>query len=220
MSKQLIVSCQALEDEPLHSSFIMSKMALAASQGGAGGIRANSTADIQAIKTEVNLPIIGIIKQEYADSEVVITPTVEEVKALYDEGVDIIAFDATDRVRPGGETFETFIKEVKRRFPGQKLMADTSTVQEAIHAEACGVDIVASTLVGYTTDSKGGDPLRTLNGIIQSVDIPVIAEGNLDTPEKAKQALDSGAEAVVVGSAITRPQRITEKFSQKLKHLN
>src|SRR5690625_1159968 len=124
MSKKLIVSCQALEDEPLHSSFIMAKMALAAYEGGAGGIRANTVADIQAIKKEVDLPIIGIIKQNYDDSEIHITPTIKEVEALYEEGVDTIAFDATDRIRPSGKSFETFYSEIKARFPEQKFMAD------------------------------------------------------------------------------------------------
>lgn len=220
MNKNLIVSCQALEDEPLHSSYIMSKMALAAFQGGASGIRANSVVDIQSIKKEVDLPIIGIIKQDYDDSEVRITPTIKEVQDLYEEGVDVIAFDATDRVRPHKETFDTFISEVKERFPRQKFMADVSTVQEAIHAEKNGVDLVATTLVGYTADTAGDTPLQTLEAILQSTDIPVIAEGNIDTPEKAKQALTLGASAVVVGSAITRPKSITEKFSMQMNEVN
>src|SRR5699024_10548345 len=217
MSKKLIVSCQALEDEPLHSSYIMSKMARAAYQGGASGIRANSVADIQAIKKEVDLPIIGIIKQDYEDSEVRITPTIKEVQDLYEEGVNIIAFDATDRVRTQSETIETFIGEVKERFPRQTIMADVSTVQEAIHAEKLGADIVATTLVGYTADTKGDDPLQTLEAILKSIHKPVIAEGNIDTPKKAKRALELGASAVVVGSAITRPQEITRKFFMKMR---
>ncbi|SHG16944.1 N-acetylmannosamine-6-phosphate 2-epimerase [Ornithinibacillus halophilus] len=217
MSQKLIVSCQALEDEPLHSSFIMSKMALAAYQGGASGIRANSVKDIQAIKKEVNLPIIGIIKQDYDDSEVRITPTIKEVQDLYEEGVDVIAFDATDRERPNKQTFESFFKEVKNRFPNQKFMADVSTVEEAIQAEKSGVDIVATTLVGYTPYTEGNVPLETLEEVLQSVKIPVIAEGNIDTPEKAKRALELGATAVVVGGAITRPQIITKRFSMKME---
>ncbi len=216
MSKHLIVSCQALEDEPLHSSFIMSKMALAAYQGGASGIRANSVADIQAIKKEVDLPIIGIVKQDYPDSEVRITPTIKEVEALVEEGVDVVAFDATDRSRPNGKSFEDFFKEVKARFPDQKLMADVSTVEEAKFAEQLGVDIVATTLVGYTEYTEGHVPLEVLEETLKVIDVPVIAEGNLDTPEKAKRALELGAYKVVVGSAITRPQIITKKFSIKM----
>ncbi|QDI92310.1 N-acetylmannosamine-6-phosphate 2-epimerase [Salicibibacter halophilus] len=216
MTNSLIISCQALQEEPLHSPFIMSKMALAADLGGACGIRANSVADIKAIKQEVDLPIIGIIKEDYKDSEVVITPTLKEVKALYNEGVDVIAFDATDRVRPGDLKFDAFVSAVKERFPDQKLMADISTVAEAVHAEKCGVDMVATTLVGYTEYSKGESPLEVLKETIRQTAIPVIAEGNIDTPEKAKHALELGARSVVVGSAVTRPKWITEKFVDKM----
>ncbi|MBY7144488.1 N-acetylmannosamine-6-phosphate 2-epimerase [Virgibacillus sp. NKC19-3] len=216
MSKKLIVSCQALKDEPLHSSYIMSKMALAASRGGARGIRANSVVDIQAIKKKVNLPLIGIIKQSYVDSDVVITPTITEVNALYEEGVDVIAFDATDRLRPSYQTFASFISEVKEQIPSQTLMADVSTVEEAINAEALGVDIVGTTLVGYTARSEDETSLNVLQEIVGKVNIPVVAEGNIDTPDKAKKAIELGACAVVVGSAITRPQYITEKFSEKI----
>ena len=105
---QLIVSCQALEDEPLHSSYIMSKMALAAYQGGAKGIRANSVEDIQAIRHEVSLPIIGIIKKDYDDSDIYITPTIQEVDDLVKAGADIIALDATNRLRPHHNTRNIF----------------------------------------------------------------------------------------------------------------
>lgn len=217
MKGKLIVSCQALEDEPLHSAFIMSKMALAAMEGGAQGIRANSVADIKAIKAEVKLPIIGIIKADYPDSEVRITPTISEVEALVEEGVDIIAVDATDRLRPGGVELVPFIKEIKSRYPDQVFMADVSNVEEAIIAFENGLDIVATTLVGYTSYTEGDDPLGTLEKIIGIVSIPVIAEGNINTPEKASRALELGAFAVVVGSAITRPQLITKQFINNMR---
>ncbi|MBZ5200650.1 N-acetylmannosamine-6-phosphate 2-epimerase [Planomicrobium chinense] len=212
ISKKLIVSCQALEDEPLHDPYIMGKMALAARQGGASGIRANTVKDIQAIKKEVDLPIIGIIKQDYPECNVYITPTMKEVEALHEEGVDIIAFDATKQQRPDGKTFEQFFSEVKAKYPEQLFMADVSTLDEAIAAEQAGVDIVAPTLGGYTPYSEGTVPLELLEQMVEVVSVPVIAEGNFDTPEKAKKALELGAHAVVVGSAITRPQLITEKF--------
>ncbi|WP_085993126.1 N-acetylmannosamine-6-phosphate 2-epimerase [Oceanobacillus senegalensis] len=213
INRKLIVSCQALEDEPLHSDFIMGKMALAAMQGGALGIRANSIKDIQAIKKEVDLPIIGIVKRDFPDSDVFITPTDKEVDELHQEGVDIIAMDATKQTRPSGESFEEFFSRMKQLYPNQLFMGDVSTVHEAIVAERAGVDIVAPTLAGYTSYSKGSVPLHVLEGILAEVSIPVIAEGNFDTPEKARRALQLGAHAVVVGSAITRPQVITKKFA-------
>ena len=122
----LIVSCQALASEPLYDSYIMSKMALAAKLGGAVGIRANTVVDIKAIKEKVDLPLIGIIKQEYDDSDVYITPTMKEVDALVETGCEIIAIDATNRLRPNGETLEAFFTKVREKNPNQLLMSDTS----------------------------------------------------------------------------------------------
>lgn len=209
---KLIVSCQALPDEPLHSSFIMGRMAYAAFVGGASGIRANTVADIQEIKKNVFLPIIGIIKEVYGDNPVYITPTMKEIDKLVAEGVDVIAIDGTKRERPDGNTLENLMKEAKEKYPNQLFMADTSCVEEAITCEKLGFDFVGTTLVGYTEYTKGNDPLTELEKVIKAVNIPVIGEGNLDTPEKARKALDLGAYAVVVGGAITRPQQITKKF--------
>ncbi|WP_296879094.1 N-acetylmannosamine-6-phosphate 2-epimerase [Thomasclavelia sp.] len=218
---QLIVSCQALEDEPLHSSFIMSKMALAAKQGGAGGIRANSVADIKAIKQEVDLPIIGIIKKDYPGTDIYITTTMEEIDALVEVQVDIIAIDATDRLRLNNQTLADFFKEVKQKYPNQLFMADCSTVSEAIHADQLGFDFIGTTLVGYTNESKDlkieADDFKIIKDILKAVKHPVIAEGNIDTPEKAKRVLELGCYSVVVGSIITRPQIITKRFVEKMK---
>lgn len=214
---KLIVSCQALEDEPLHSSFIMVRMAYAALTGGASGIRANTVSDIQEIKKNVELPIIGIIKKQYGDNQVYITPTMNEIDALAVEGVDIIALDGTKRERPDGNTLENLMKEAKRKYPNQLFMADISSVEEAIEAERVGFDIVGTTLVGYTEYTKGNDPLTELEKVIKAVKVPVIGEGNIDTPIKAKKALEIGAYAVVVGGAITRPQQITKKFVTEME---
>ncbi|MGG0642613.1 N-acetylmannosamine-6-phosphate 2-epimerase [Sporosarcina gallistercoris] len=213
LQHSLIVSCQALEDEPLHSSFIMSKMALAAKLGGAAGIRANSVEDIQAIKKEVDLPIIGIIKKDYPNEAVFITPTFKEISALAEEGVDIIALDGTDRMRPGNRTFAQLLSQAKEAFPEQLFMADVSTLEEGILAVEAGADIVAPTLAGYTPYSKDVNPLELVKQLVEKVNVPVIAEGNFDTPDKARLAIRAGAHAVVVGSAITRPMKITEKFA-------
>lgn len=218
--KKLIVSCQALESEPLHDPYIMGKMALAAKVGGAAGIRANSVKDIQAIKKEVSLPIIGIIKKDYPGSNVYITATLKEVGELYEEGVDIIAMDATEQNRPDGSSFLEFFAKVKAKYPDQLFMADVSTLEEAIAAEQAGMDIVATTLAGYTPYSTGTDPLELLQKTVDALSVPVIAEGNIDTPEKAGKALEIGAHAVVVGSAITRPQLITEKFAAAIHEKN
>lgn len=216
----LIVSCQALPDEPLHSSFIMGRMARAARVGGASGIRANTAADITEIQKEVDLPIIGIVKKDYDDSKVYITPTMEEIDELTATGVDIIALDATSDLRPNGKTLDEFFKEIKEKYPNQLLMADCSTVEEALHADKLGFDFIGTTLVGYTDQSKGdkieANDFEILREIIKNVKGKVIAEGNINTPEKAKRVIELGAYSVVVGSIITRPQVITKNFVDKL----
>ena len=218
---KLIVSCQALADEPLHSSFIMGRMAKAAKVGGASGIRANTGKDIKEIQNEVDLPIIGIVKKDYDDSKVYITPTIKEIDELMDAKIDIIALDATSDLRPEGNSLDDFFKEIKEKYPDQLLMADCSTVDEAIHADKLGFDFVGTTLVGYTDQSKGdkieANDFEILREIIANVGAKVIAEGNINTPEKAKRVIELGAYSVVVGSIITRPQVITKNFVDKLK---
>lgn len=216
---KLIVSCQALEDEPLYSSFIMGKMALAATQAGAGGIRANTISDIKEIKKNTNLPIIGIIKRNYGNCNVYITPTIKEVDELVEEGVDIIAIDSTRRQRPDNVELECFVKNIKEKYPNQIVMGDISNVDEAVYSEKIGIDIVGTTLCGYTDYTKGDNPLNTLQEVLKAVKIPIIAEGNLDTPEKAKKSIQMGALSVVVGGAITRPKQIAEKFIKAIESI-
>ncbi|MDE7636939.1 N-acetylmannosamine-6-phosphate 2-epimerase [Enterobacter cloacae] len=213
---KLVVSCQALENEPLHSPFIMSRMALAARQGGAAAIRANSVVDIEAIKEQVTLPVIGIIKREYPDSEVFITATMKEVDELMTVSPAIIALDATDRARPGGESLATLVTRIRTRYPSVLLMADIATVDEAVTAQALGFDCVGTTLYGYTAQTAGhalpDDDCQFLKAVLAAVTVPVVVEGNVDTPERAARCLALGAHMVVVGGAITRPQQITERF--------
>lgn len=218
---KLIVSCQALENEPLHSSFIMGRMAKAACEGGACGIRANTVEDIAEIRKNVNLPIIGIIKRDYAESEVYITATMREVDELMQAEPEIMAIDATGRMRPGNISLEDFYRQIRAKYPGQKLMADTSTVEEALYADELGFDFIGTTLVGYTPESRDlkieADDFCIIREILAKAKTPVIAEGNIDTPEKARKVIDMGCFSVVVGSAITRPQLITRKFAEGLK---
>lgn len=183
---KLVVSCQALENEPLHSPFIMSRMALAAAQGGAAAIRANSVVDIEAIRQQVSLPVIGIIKRDYPESEVFITATMKEVDELMSVSPDIIALDATARPRPGGESLETLVSRIRARYPAVLLMADISSVEEAVTAQALGFDCVGTTLYGYTAETAGHslpeNDCAFLKAVLAAVTVPVVAEGNVDTP--------------------------------------
>lgn len=218
---KLIVSCQALPQEPLHSSFIMGRMALAAKMGGAAGIRANTKEDIAEIQTQVDLPVIGIVKRDYEGSEVYITPTMKEVDELMEVKPEIIAVDATGRLRPGDVTLDDFFRQIKEKYPQQLWMADCSTVEEALHADELGFDFIGTTMVGYTKQSEGdkieANDFEILRKIIAGAKNRVIAEGNINTPEKAKRVIALGAFSVVVGSIITRPQLITKSFAEALE---
>lgn len=217
---RLIVSCQALPHEPLHSSFIMGRMALAAKEGGAYGIRANTKEDIMEIQSQVDLPIIGIVKRDYDDSKVYITPTMKEIDELMEAKPEIIAVDATIDTHPGNLPLDEFFAQIKAKYPKQLLMADCSTVEEAIHADELGFDFIGTTLVGYTDQSRNlkieADDFKIIREIVSKVKHPVIAEGNINTPEKAKRVIELGAFSVVVGSIITRPQLITKSFTEAL----
>ncbi|MGI6527381.1 MAG: N-acetylmannosamine-6-phosphate 2-epimerase [Caldicoprobacterales bacterium] len=218
---KLIVSCQALPDEPLHSSYIMSRMAYAAMLGGAGGIRANTVEDIMEIKKTVDLPIIGIIKKVYPGpcENLYITPTVKEVDQLVECGVDIIALDATSRPRPDGKTLDEMFSVIRQKYPDQLFMADCSNFEEGIHAEKLGFDFVGTTLAGYTDYTAGTKlpDIPLMKKLVENLSTPVIAEGGIWSPEQLKAAMDVGVTAAVVGSAITRPMEITKYFIKGLR---
>lgn len=172
----------------------------------------------------MDLPVIGIVKRDYPDSKIYITPTMKEVEELMEVKPEIIALDATREVRPGNLSLEDFVKEIRAKYPGQKLMADCSTVEEALYADKLGFDFIGTTLVGYTDQSRGdkieADDFKIIRTILEKVSHPVIAEGNINTPEKAKRVIELGCFSVVVGSIITRPQLITKAFTDCLSELD
>ena len=215
----LVVSCQALSTEPLYSSYIMSRMAYAAQLGGAVGIRANTPEDIIEIKKTVNLPVIGLYKQVFEDSDVYITPTMEAVRDIVAANAEIIAIDATDRLPPYGISLDDFFKEVREKYPNQLFMADCATYEEAIHASEIGFDLVGTTLCGYTEQTKGVEipNFKMLQKLAKDSKIPVIAEGGIWSPDQLKQAMECGVHAAVVGTAITRPMDITKRYVQAIQ---
>ncbi|HDG8520439.1 TPA: N-acetylmannosamine-6-phosphate 2-epimerase [Staphylococcus aureus] len=216
----LIVSCQALPDEPLHSSFIMSKMALAAYEGGAVGIRANTKEDILAIKETVDLPVIGIVKRDYDHSDVFITATSKEVDELIESQCEVIALDATLQQRPK-ETLDELVTYIRSHAPNVEIMADIATVEEAKNAARLGFDYIGTTLHGYTSYTQRQllyqNDFQFLKDVLQSVDAKVIAEGNVITPDMYKRVMDLGVHCSVVGGAITRPKEITKRFVQVME---
>lgn len=214
----LIVSCQALKDEPFYGSDYMSRFALAAEMGGAVGIRANTPQDITAIKKVTNLPVIGLWKQEYDGSDVYITPTLAEVEGVIAAGADIVAMDATLRPRPDDVGLADLVKKIREKHQ-VLLMADVSTVAEGIEAEKLGFDLISTTLSGYTAYSPQSEEpdIQLVADLSQRVNLPVLAEGRIHSRDLAVQCLQAGAYAVVIGGAITRPQWITKKFTDAMK---
>lgn len=213
---KVIVSCQAVPGEPLYveEKSIMYLMARAAKQAGTPAIRTSSIRDVIAIKEETGLPVIGLIKIKYEGFESYITPTMKEVDELVAAGSDVIALDCTTQKRGDGKTIDEFIIEVRKKYPDAILMADISTYEEGINAWKLGIDIVGTTMSGYTahspkTDGPDYDLVKRLSA---EVDIPVIGEGRIHSPEQAVEMLDAGAFAVVVGGAITRPLEIAQRF--------
>jgi N-acylglucosamine-6-phosphate 2-epimerase len=217
----LIVSCQALPDEPLFRLGNHGRLALAAKQGGAVGIRANTPPDIAAIKASVpDLPLVGLWKVVVPGyQDVYITPRLKDAQLVADAGADIIAVDATDRPHPpDGHTAGELIRTVKAA-TGKLVMADISTLDEAVAAAHAGADVISTTLSGYTPYSPSKKPpTSTSSPNLRALTFPSRSSprGRISTPDEARAALDAGAWAVVVGGAITRPQQITERFAGAL----
>lgn len=210
----LVVSCQALQTEPLYSSYIMGRMAYAAMEGGAVGIRANTPEDIAEIKKTVDLPVIGLYKVVTEGFDVYITPTMAEVDALMEVGPEIIAIDATDRKRANGMTISEFFPQVKAKYPDMLFMADCSTYEDALRAQELGFDFAGTTLCGYTKETEGTEIpcYELLRKMCANLSIPVIAEGGIWERGQLQEAFACGIHAAVVGTAITRPRDITRRF--------
>lgn len=214
----LIVSCQAREGNPLQGPEYMVAMAEAASLGGAAGIRAEGPRDVAAIKKAIKLPLIGLYKVDHPGFDVYITPTWDEIKTIADAGADIIALDATIQSRPGNNTASDLINRVKKEL-GLLVMADISTEDEGIAAARAGADFISTTLSGYTPYSRKlvGPDFELIRNLAKSIDVPIIAEGRFWEPGEVVKALKLGVFAVVVGTAITNPWKITERFATKIK---
>ena len=211
----LIISCQAVKGEPLYGYNIMHMMAKAAKEGGADGIRCNYVSDINSIKAEVDLPTIGIIKAEYPDSEVYITPTLKEVKALLSEtDTEVVALDATRRSRPNGEKLEDLVRYIRANKPQVEIMADIADMEDAKYADSLGFDYIGCTLRSYTAATKGISipDYDFIAQLVQTVHAHVIAEGGIWEVGQLQKVWEAKPYAVVIGSAVTRPRDITARF--------
>lgn len=200
----LIVSCQAPPDSPLHHPQVIAAMARAAIDRGAFGVRIDTPTHIEAVRSRVAAPIIGLWKQPLPRSEVYITPQFHHAAAVAKAGADIIAVDATARKRPDNETLEVIIYRIHNELD-KPVMADVDTLENAIAATNAGADMVGTTLYGYTRQTQHLCPpgLDLVTQMVENLKIPVLCEGGIASPEMAKKALELGATAVVVGTDIT-----------------
>lgn len=213
LKNQLIVSCQPVDNGPLDQPVIVAAFAQAAIAGGAAALRIEGVDNIRAVRAVTNVPIIGLVKRDLQDSPVRITPWITDVADIIDSGADIVAFDATERVRP--YTVEALVRAIHQG--GRLAMADCAAAEDGVLALNCGCDILGSTLSGYTSASVPRDPDLALVTELSRLGAFTIAEGRYHSPEQAQQAVKAGADAIVVGSAITRPEHVTQWFAEAIK---
>lgn len=211
----IVVSCQAAEGNPLHGPETMALMAKAAELGGAVGLRVNGPADTRAVMSATALPVLAIFKVDYPGFDVRITPTLADTMALLETGAPFIALDGTKRPRPHGERLADSVQAIHDH--GALAFADLATREDLAGAIDAGVDAVGTTLSGYTAESASDSDepdLDLLAWLVTHSPVPVFAEGRYWTPEQASAALEIGASFVVVGTAITNPMKITERFAR------
>ena len=217
---KMIISCQAIPGEPLYleDDSVMYLMARAAKRAGTPAIRTSSIRDVAAIKKETGLPVIGLVKINYPGYDSYITPTMKEVDDLVAVGSDVVALDCTLRKRGDGTTINEFIAQIREKYPDIILMADISNYEEGINAWKCGVDIVGTTMSGYTdyTSKKDEPDYELMTRLAADIDIPVIGEGKIHYPDQAVKALQTGVWSIVVGGAITRPLEIAQRFMKAI----
>lgn len=220
----LIVSVQANAGEPLYAPEHINALALSALNGGARALRLESAGHISYVRKRTAVPIVGLIKSDEVAEEdrlrsVYITPTFSDCRIIVESGADVVAMDATERRRPDDSTLAQIIGRVHDELD-RLVWADVSTIEEGVNAVRCGTDIVSTTLSGYTEETKvspeSPPDFQLLSKLLEKCNIPVILEGRVWNPEDVKEAFRRGAYAVVVGSAITRPQLITNRFVKAL----
>jgi N-acylglucosamine-6-phosphate 2-epimerase len=219
LPKGLIVSCQAPVNSPLHDPYVISAMAQAAVNNGAVAVRIDTPSHIQAVREKVQVPIIGLWKQVITGSDVYITPQFHHAVAVAAAGADIIAIDATTRYRPGDEKLANIINLIHDQL-NKPVMADVDTYQAAQLAVNAGADIVGTTLFSYTEETQNFSPpgWELLTKIVENLNTFVICEGGISSPQMAKKALDLGANAVVVGGAITGIDLLVKAYISTLEN--
>lgn len=210
---KLVVSCQAAKGDPMDDLDTLCRLARSVIQGGAAGLRAEGAESVSAFRHLTHLPIIGLVKTWDANGEVYITPTFAAAESVSEAGADLVALDCTRRRLSEPEPWPALIPRIHDELR-RVVCADIATVDDALLAQAAGADVIATTLRGYTADTKNVRSVDWpfLEELVSSLAVPVILEGHVTSPEEVRRAFKIGVHAVVVGSAITRPQTITERF--------
>lgn len=212
----LIVSVQAQPGSPLDDPNVLAALAAAAQQNGAVGVRIQGVQNLRAVRARVRIPVVGIIKREYEGYEPYITPALREIREVLDSGAEIVAFDATARPHPEGLTVADSIAAI--RDGGGLAMADCALPDDGVAAQAAGADIVATTLCGYTKETRGAAlPALDLVAAFAELETFVICEGGIHSPQAGAAALAAGADAIVVGTAITDSGWLVRQFTQAIK---
>ena len=219
LKNKVIVSVQAMPNEPLYKEDCMFAMMQSVVNGGASALRVAGARDVKNAKT-LGIPVIGLTKPDGLPENwkeiVYITPTLKEVNELIDAGADVVAFDGTRRPRPNNCTLQEIVSRIK--LANRYAMADIATYDEAMYCAELGVDIISTTLSGYTQESLSDSDtpdFELLQKIVENTDVPVILEGRIWEPSQVDKAFELGAHCVVIGSAITRPQLITKRFIER-----
>jgi N-acylglucosamine-6-phosphate 2-epimerase len=212
----LIVSCQAPPDDPLSGPDVMARMAATVVAAGARAVRVEGLDDLRAVRNAVDVPVIGLWK--VGREGVYITPTLDHALAVAETGAEIVALDATGRTRPDGRTLAETVSAVHEQSQAL-VMADVASFEEGMAAVDAGADLVATTLAGYVDEpaEPDGPQLELVSELAQALPVPVVCEGRIATPAEAKAAREAGAFAVVVGTAITRPQVIASGFIEAVE---
>ena len=212
----LIVSVQAREGSAIDDPHVLAAMALAAQDSGAAGVRIQGVRNLTAVRASVRVPMVGIIKRSYEGFEPYITPTLHEVHEVLNCGAEIVAFDATARPRPDGLGVAEIVAAIHAG--GALAMADCAVPEDGVCAEAAGADIVATTLCGYTKETEGiALPALDLVRSFAELETFVICEGGIHAPAVVAAAIEAGADAVVVGSAITNTEWLVRSFVGAMK---
>ena len=210
---RVIVSCQASAGDPMDHLDTLTRMAGSVLRGGAGGLRAEGVERILAFRRLTALPVIGLVKRCDVNGDVYITPDFASARAVSEAGADIVALDCTRRRLREAEPWPELIRRIHEEL-GRPVCADIATIDDAVAAQSAGADAVASTLYGYTSETAGSRTVSwaLIEALVARMGIPVVVEGHITQPEEVRRALEMGANSVVVGSAITRPESITARF--------